>query len=426
MSQDSKRIVDATALVMEKLVEDVDHDYRKAVFMDLQVKLRASHPLPPTPTPRRWDAPGMAAFYEQVHQTLVTILVARAARFSKLGWLWYSRRLPSALFAGRLGSTGAYMHSLYDAVALAGGHDRSEIILSEGTARFPIDTAVARELVRMVEGIELLYNVQVRYRLAGKNVGFVSPQIAGEPGYLPVPRAVDPAWEAVRDYDARHEAEPGIARNFQGTGTIVGVDGTPEDAILLVGPVRPTWITTPAIKGEEFGASYKEIFSRFGLQIASISDVGELDRKLGGIGTPWLDTGVVDYIVLSRIMFLAVLEISYGLVDILQYGYLCMRFEVFATYFSDCAGEIHGYLSALSPGLAVPEFDAFMTRLSCVDASLWPPRPRPIVHRTGDAIYLDVVSATLQLRDALEFPPLQGAVANIRSEHFEPAVCSLP
>lgn len=417
------RVIDPYQLLLAELLAAVDMSaLRLSVSSELSRIVCKRCPIPEAGTPGRWRAQTMSTFLEQAHHTVEEILYSRAATYSKVAWLWYSRRLPAQLFRGSRKSTAGYVHALFDAVTGTGGLPAGRLYVHNGAVVFPLDAAIAETIANMACGVLFLYDIQVSYRIAGKGIAFQSPALTGRHGVLPVPDESDDAWLAVRTYDSRHEVENDRSLFFATTGTVIASSPNRRDSIACIGPCQGVWLDFPIVPGEErVDAVWKEMYANYSFQLSSFSGLADVDRALGGTGTSWLTDETVIYLIFARLAMLAI-NMPYSVLNLVTRGYIVLSDAVFDAFYSESADDITEFVGTLTSRVAVPRIDEFRRRMSEATGGCWPPLPHPVIRTALEHVYIDFYGAALGLRYALEYPAVQGDVANVRGSHFETQV----
>jgi len=148
-----------------------------------------------------------------------------ASSYTPVRWLWYLRRLPRAITAGSLRTTGPYDLLLSEMIANIYGADanRNAIMNRAGQMYFDINDVVAKRVLNLCTCAILLAHVHAMIRWCGKGVHFTAGRTC-----IPDPKATEQERNAVSLYDRRIEAL-GTSRMALGiAGTILT---EPTDAL---------------------------------------------------------------------------------------------------------------------------------------------------------------------------------------------------
>ena len=76
---------------------------------------------------------------------------------------------------------------------------------------------------------------------------------------------------------------------------------------------------------------------------------------------------------------------------------------------------------AIPPNVDLGSATEVFDRLIAAPVSVWPPSAPPL-RVEGETCFVDLVSTTLAMTDAVARPPVSGSTANVWSEHFERSV----
>jgi hypothetical protein len=111
-----------------------------------------------------------------------------------------------------------------------------------------------------------------------------------------------------------------------------------------------------------------------------------------------------------------------GFYSVLRNGYLIGKRESCFTLLRELFDEVPSIFRKILQGSGQRSADDVISTLTKMKGNTWPLMAGPIFRYEGDSICVDLASATNRLEASLEFPRIQGELANARAEHFENAV----
>lgn len=359
------------------------------------------------------DEPHRATqFLKEVREFIGTEAHNFAARYSPFRWLWYLRRLPSFVFAGRLKSTAAYDSALAECVSgrsLASSPPRTA---EDGSSRYRINNDVIEVLIAYCATILYLSQIHTNLRWAGKGAGIrFDPResLDGEP------QPTQEVAQAVHVYDKRCDEGGGVLSRI-GT-TDVSTGRSPADSVLAVQLVEAS--NQDLLSA---GGSLGSAFVRFSPRRFSLESLATLCRD-GRVRTDWLDPVIPALLMLLRAMlrFHSVSHLGFSLVQ--MRGYSMLKKQGLLNVLADSWSKSHNLLTYAFPGAGLPANPTELLETARNHSGrLWPLYPGPSIRTEGNLVCCDLYTATAQLMSTLEFPSDTGEMANARSEHFELAV----
>ena len=360
------------------------------------------------------DAQAVLPFLTGMRLAIEEMLSGDAKRFSKARWLWMLRRVPDRIFEGRLSTTHPYQAVLAETVSGCFGTtaaDDHPFEDAEGSIRFKLDGSALPKLVRFVELIRWLNLSHVRLRYSGKGVRFRS-EIGS---VLPIPIPTEKEESAIRIYDERLAKS---ATLFGGIGTEVSSKITSVDGFLVAFFSNPDWVRVPVyVQGE---AMELKVLKRFLPEMISLSGLAKLNEDARLNGLTWWKHSAAAVLALARGLYRILATSANGIASLLRYGYLFIDEEHFLEVFNDAWTSICSDILRIIPTATPPKSakELFET-LTAFQPSLWPLFPGPVIRRAGNSVWIDIVACTVVLERSLEFPIVDGDMANARADHFE-------
>ncbi len=338
---------------------------------------------------------------------------AAARGYSRYRWLWYLRRTPSQVFAGELRTTEPYDRSLAEILATTGAPRQQGRF--EGIVDMPTDDAAARQIVRQASFARAVSHLHSLYRWAGKGATL---RFNGSP----IPSAIKtPELAAsVKLYDQRSALENNWATRL---GTILPNDVKDPNGEQFAGIV--------VREDRKYAVSLRELgISRDGMIEAGYTPASLPLSALAHLLSehPLSDRALWHPELGLLLQFLSLtpwlVSSAASQANILATGYALVRQQQLAERIQ---GRIQERTEALA--FALPQFvyassaAELIERVSALEPQSWPRTAGPVILEAGeDAIAVDLWSATERLYNRLQYPSLQGEVANLRAKHFEAAV----
>ncbi len=335
-----------------------------------------------------------------------------AARYSPFRWLWYLRRLPSFVFAGRLKSTAAYDSALAECVS---GRSRASSpfrVAEDGSCRYRVKNDVIEVLIAYSATIIYLSRIHTNLRWVGKGASIrfdLRDSVVGDP------QPTEELAQAVRIYDERCD-EGGDVLSRIGT-TVAGTGGSAADSVLAVQLADESYEELMSTGGSEGLALVHFSPRRF-----SLESLTTLHRD-GRVRSDWHDPLSPTLLMLLRAMLRFHLRSRLGFSSVQMRGYSVLEKRELLQTLADSWYEGHKLVTnALqTTGLPANPTELIETARNYF-GSLWPLHPGPPIRTEGNLVCCDLYTATGHLMSNLEFPGDTGEMANARSKHFEVAV----
>jgi hypothetical protein len=355
------------------------------------------------------DAEPAHDLLQEMHSEIVASLESLVTGYSSIRWLFMLRRLPQYVFEGQLVSTIAYDSALADVLS-ARSTSVEQIRRQDSTFYFHVDGGCVRRLLRFCEGVRTLSQIHVLARWCGKGAKL---QIAKD--WFPSAETPEELREAVRLYDTRCEIE---RSGWSAAGTIFHEDSTAAaECILVADRMYPQQIQLP--DGNTIDATVAP-------RLISLSDVRQLTQNAKLVAnTPWPpESALALWIARSIWFYFGERHDSLPLIrQILNTGYLLIGHEIAEQWISEVAADCNEFVKdAVGHSLNFTSLDDLLTAARKDHGQVWPLLPRDLIRTLPGTVCVDLCAAEYAIRDSLEYTEEQGAVANVRSEHFEAAV----
>lgn len=393
-------------------------------------------------------------FFTQAIQAMEKAYARDLNSYSAMRWMYYLRRTSNAAFAGDLISTGPNARALAEVYANRSIKLESAVYGSKGFV-FPIDESTLRHIARFIAFINIIYDLQVGFRLSSKGYNFTFPTeryrapvrftkgvLAFRPMASPAPtilprRVSDPVLEsAVRTYDQRHDSH---GRTFHGAvlnqAGLAHGDATPEVVGANVNFAQAYWgllgsdefIVSPQefLEGHPQASVYGsegKVLIRFGPSTLNLAKIFELYRTpaMGKHGIEPNSSLCLLVLLLagrwlqrSRYSILRVMELGYFIVTSNEWNMLGEK-----EYDAVC-DEVRQHL----PQFQAPEtFDAFNSSCLSFLGEVWPTAHGAPARKTKDYMCIDMWAASMGFLAWFNIPKTQGVAANERAAKFEDVV----
>jgi hypothetical protein len=363
----------------------------------------------------------VAPFLHECRLVVEKHLRKMANVYPSLQWLWYLRRLPRFVFAGRLGTTFTYDVTLAEVISGQGGLDTRRTPLSSGFVRYEINHVDIQNVLQFCAGVRLLSQIHVLLRLAGKGCFFRFNEREALPKDIRTPEQ----YQAIQLYDKRVDT---FGHPFSHTGTVITsdtLDPLREDTILCVFRLaEPSWMPS-LIRSTSGELVQVSVFSEFVPRLTSLNDLIHLNTDPRLRETRWLDSEIGAILLLLKMAFRMAMIAESGFVTIQQRGYIMAGEEGFSRIVSEHFDDASLTLGNVLPDILLPRaVNELLRILKRRSGETWPLISGPVIRRAGDNLCIDLQTATSRLERLLEFPALTGEVANARAKHFEKAVQS--
>lgn len=392
-------------------------------------------------------------FFTQAIQAMDEAYSRDLNAYSAMRWMYYLRRTPNAVFAGDLISTCPNARVLAEVYANRSVKLESAAYGSNGFV-FPVNESTLRHIARFIAFINIIYDLQVGFRLASKEYSFTFPTernrapgrltkgaFAFRPMASPAPtrlpsRVSDPVLEnAVRIYDQRHDSH---ARTFHGAALNQAGLAHDESADNVVntdvdfaqaywGLVSDEIAVAPQefLKGHPRAAAYGsagKVWIRFSPSTLDLARIFELHRA------PALEKQAIEpnaslcllvlliagrYLQRSRYSILRIMELGYFIMPLNEWNMLGEK-----VYDAAC-DEVRQHL----PQFEAPEsFQAFSSSCLSFLGDVWPAAHGAPARKMNDCMCIDMWAASMGFLAWFNIPKTQGKVANKRAARFEDIV----
>lgn len=366
-------------------------------------------------TPNKTLPGAQATLYlESLIATVQSAVVADLQAYGPVRWLWYLRRLPSRIFAGRYGTTLGYGSVLAESLTW---YSTGEDDIPPGNRLiFRADHSAFRHTCRLVAGAKILAHLHAVYRRVGKgeilNLGTAIPICIHDP-------RID---ACIRIYDERVDRR---GADFAGQGlssrasdlSEVADDADLVSSMRLVRRCLPFWAPTSVVSpdGRSFDANVQMMFTLSGAGAGQFLDPYE--------GEPAKLTYLqeIEPLVLLLIMLpLMFSHFSSAVSTVLRFGYVFGHEEIISS-------SIDKWISAITPKLSADYHDIkwsmnyreWRARIDSLSPSTWPLEQGGVVRQMRAAVLLDVSAASAALLARTEIDRRDSATGKIRGRAFE-------
>jgi hypothetical protein len=371
------------------------------------------------PTTKHLDPLTVTPYLNSCRELVEQELIKSASGYNRLRWLWYLRRLPRHIFEGTLPTTFSYDSSLAEVLSEYGNTNTTAKSSPGSAVSYKIDDPVVRRVVKFCGGVILLSQIHVLLRLAGKGsfFSFETSQISALPGARP---SIEIS-QAIRLYDKRVAAGSHFLNR---TGTIITSDQQldKEDIssiFLITRAEQPLWRRAASGRLARKHAEL-EVFHNFIPSIISVEQLRVLNSDPRLLGFDWIQPDVGALFILLIVSIAFYLYFDNAPVTLGQYGYCLMDLEMFKITVDERITEARSIVQQLTSSSNLPTTSAdLLDTLENCSGSIWPLQLGSPIRRDGELICVDLYAATARLNSLLEFPNVQGTVANARAAHFE-------
>jgi hypothetical protein len=401
-------------------------------FVDvLLMELKSRQFYRDTPTMRTMDAKASSIFFESCIKNLEGIFTPHLNSYSAMRWFFYFRRLPNAIFEGNLNSTMPNARALIETYA---SQSKRVDAVSYGPNGFVfnLDDSSLRHIARFVAFCNIMYDLQVSYRLANKGFSF---SFASSRKILPLVNIDIEKNEAVRIYDQRHNrsgtffskalVQMGLASCYPVSS---GEDIT-NNSWSFWGLSHEKKIHPADFLDKD---NYRDFLARFGENGHIMGRYGPSHMNLEALfdiyRRPSMSMHTIsDNASLSLISLLLggmiLIRQPMSLLKVVELGYFIIP-NKFWTEFSSANYEavcekIRKYLPQFIPPTSVDEFHSSIAQYY---SSTWPLEHGNPIRVTDSYVCVDMWAASTGFLNGVQFPTVQGKVANDRAERFENVV----
>lgn len=364
-------------------------------------------------------APTITPYLHSCRELVEQELVKSASGYNRLQWLWYLRRLPRHIFEGTLPTTFSYDSSLAEVLSEYGNRNTTANSRPGNAVSYKIDDSTARRVVKFCGGVILLSQIHVLLRFAGKGslFTFETSQISA----LPDARPSIEISQAIRLYDKRGAAGSHFLNR---TGTVITSDHRLEkeemsSVFLMTRAEEPFW---GRVAGGRLVREHPEVevLYNFMPAILSLEQLKVLNSDARLLGFDWIQPEVSALLILLIISIAFYLHFDNAPVTLAQYGYCLMNLEMFKITVDERIAEACSIVHQLTLSSNLPRTSAdLLQTLETCSGSIWPLQLGSPIRRDGELICVDLHAASARLNSLLEFPNVQGKVANARAAHFE-------
>jgi hypothetical protein len=356
----------------------------------------------------RLEPASAAAILDQAIPQVTEELMTWAQRYSAMRWLWMLRRLPNRVFEGEYRTTKGYDTAL--AEVICSRSQASGPVLTPGVLVYPITFEIATHLGRLCHGIRYLSHLHSLFRWSGKGsaISFMS---RSRPAATP-----DATLRtAVELYDRRMES---YARHLSRMGTPVSQWDRSESESPLVAVARVSAYSPelPTDSDETSTVLADATYMTIPFSIDSLDRLLADPRiRLGQIVTP--ETAAVLCLLAAGVGLIS--GHSSGFVSTLRTGYLVYAASALDSKLASALSSLPEPLQVLAEAAGLASTERVIATLRAISADPWPLFPGRVIQTDGGAACLDLLSASERLDAAMQFPSVQGDLANARAEHFE-------
>jgi hypothetical protein len=370
------------------------------------------------------DAIEAYSYFSTILQTLDSELRKWADRFSPEQWLWYLRRVPEPVLRGYLPSTFVYdisvaeVYSAYSKSKFPSKHNY------ENGLSFPITERIVNHVLKFCRMVRQVSRVHANLRYSGKGVGF---RFMDPEDFLPHPDVPKDIEEAINLFDQRAEIQ---SANFGRAGTIVTENveiwnPTSNQVLIVSRLAKPQILPNPweIIRNQ---APTQMRLTRFSPIFVALDKLADLSNKSGVSSLRWLSRDVLSLIALQRQMIYLMAKSEATHLNVPLVGYSVHSYSNLCIDEQNIYGQMLADLEKDFPNGQFPQsMKEALDHVALLGGQTHPLKHGPVIRKSGDIIFIDWYSMTQQLNFLLEFPNIQGAVANERAEHFELSVQSV-
>lgn len=405
----------------ELITEDAfDSEFWK-VARYIDSKIHSSITRPKEQPDGKWSAKDITPFLIEIMELVRQEIYAAANGYSSQRWLFYLRRLPEFVFKGRLITTSGYNSALAETISGFSSKSENGPQHIGGFYNYRVDSFVARRIMKFCALTQILSQIHVRLRYAGKDVafGFTDEIVPNLPCQLPTQDQI----EAIESYDQRViEAYNHFPFTLHRTGTLVDLNRiestNTDDQIFCVHRISECSFPVNIRKSHNNKMIIK---AKFMPDIIDVSPLRTLvtEYKLRENAPNWSS----DAAILLLLLRLAVgfwVDLEYFLVNVLKMGCLIISIDIWREVLYPRFNEGKDFVNSVFPEIYLPEDpESLLKELLKISGSDWPLIHGPIIRGEKNVLYIDLCAATECLSSSLELPPITGEPANVRSGHFE-------
>lgn len=446
---------------MTKLLQTISNDkFRKDVskyVLELLSQLKKFDFFKDAQSKKRLSALESGQFFADCIGEMEQIFAPHIRAYSAMRWMYYLRRTPNPVFSGDLHSTVANNRALAEIYAQRS--ERVEEARWGGAGfEFSLDDSTLRHVARFAAFVIIMNDLQVDFRFASKGCEYAfgtervpksSPwgtkaaslltfKAKSPADAISLPRRVDSdeIVAAARIYDQRHNVRStflGHALMRAGLADTTDAKNKPPEYMTLreaIWSLTEETLISPQelLDGHPFADMVKEgmkALVRFGPTGIELDALFDLYRLPAMAAINIDDSAVLNLITLllggrllesRRFAALRVMELGYFVVDPDEWDALAN-----GEYASVC-DRIRTALPQLN---APATFELFSAACHAYRGSAWPIVHGNPVRSTPNYVCIDMWAASMGFITALQFPKVQGQVANERATWFEDVVQEL-
>lgn len=402
---------------------------------------------------RLLSARDSCAFFTECITTLESAFAADLNSYSTMRWMYYLRRLPHRVFEGDLASTAPNARALIEVYANRSGKAEPAIYGSHGFV-FPVNESTLRHIARFIAFITIIYDLQVGFRLASKGYDYAFPatssrspsngsvrgSVTHKPMASPAPTVLPQRVEnalvesAVRIYDQRHDRhrrtflgavmnQAGLAHDEHAADDGLGLNVSCAYWGLLSEevPISPQ----PFLEGHAHAAHYGDdgkIMARFYPSTLDLSRIFELYRvpAMAGVG---VEANASLCLIVLMLGGRWLQRSRYSVLRAMELGYFITPLEHWSAFGDKEYAAVCGEIRAALPQFVAPDdFSAFDKGCATFKGEVWPTAHGAPAKATNDYMCIDMWAASMGFLAWLQFPKVQGKVANTRAATFEDVV----
>jgi len=388
--------------------------------------------LPPGVVSRTVQGEDAAAILRSCIEAATAALERITRGYSSVRWLWMLRRLPRRVFEGELSTTLGYDSGLAEVVSSSGSGRSRPLRLDNAIRAYPLDNTVVKRVLRYAAAARRLSQLHTDYRWVGKGAS-----ITFRRGRWPNEILADDLLRAsVRLYDKRAElGGPGARMGtdvFQMVGSSLNLaevlavfEARPVDMLIrLVAIDRAFPFPVPAPDADISQPGYTRLLvhAKYMPVPVTLDQLEKLINEVSGSATSLFDKPAAALLyLLAWIPGYAMVHRA-GLLGMLTTGYLLSERRLFEENIRDDFSSVPEFLRGVMASAGVHSADDVLEQLDAVRGNTWPLAAGPILRHENEVTAVDFVAASRRLESSIEFPRIQGPVANARAEHFEDRV----
>lgn len=339
-----------------------------------------------------------------------------AQTYSAARWLWYTRRLSSELFAGRLVTTQHADHSMLESLTGLSRNEADGRFNIEGRSIYPF---TVRDLVPVAELAAIavaLSQCHSWIRRAGKGTEFVV-----RAGDLPEPVADASLEAAIETFDDRVISDLGMRWHPS-----IEAEARNEDLPVLLGVSKVLGPWTPVLgwQGALEESRMLRISGQFWVQFMTLGGLGATIADAGQGNIVWWRRHTPSLVLLLQAVWYAGAFWTKTLgLNLPKVGYVRWPRADVVEAIDEVLKLVRTDLEELFPGDVPADGATVVATLEGVSSSLWPVLPGPVLRAVEDAVVVDVWAATVRLQhDVLVPPQVGGELVNSSARRFEAVV----